>query len=141
MPMFNILNGGVHAQDSTDIQEFMVIPAGLPTFKEALRAGAEVYQALKDLIRRRGLSANVGDEGGFAPLVESNRAALDLVLAAIKKAGYAPGRECFIGLDVAASELAVNDKYRLSRGRRNPGVGGLDRPLPGLGWGSTPSSA
>ena len=115
VPMFNILNGGVHAQDSTDIQEFMVIPAGLPTFKEALRAGAEVYQALKDLIRRRGLSANVGDEGGFAPLVESNRAALDLVLAAIKKAGYAPGRECFIGLDVAASELAVNDKYRLSR--------------------------
>ena len=125
VPMFNILNGGVHAQDSTDIQEFMVIPAGLPTFKEALRAGAEVYQTLKGLIRQRGLSTNVGDEGGFAPSVESNRAALDLVLAAIEKAGYAPGRECFIGLDVAASELAVDGTYRLSRDDVTLESGGL----------------
>ena len=115
VPMFNILNGGRHAQDSTDIQEFMVVPAGLPTFKEALRAGTEVYQALKGLLRERSLSTNVGDEGGFAPALASNRAALELVLAAIERASYKPGQECFIGLDVAASELTVNGRYRLPR--------------------------
>jgi enolase len=115
VPMFNILNGGVHAQDSTDIQEFMVIPAGLPTFREALRAGSEIYQALKGLIRQKGFSANVGDEGGFAPSVPSNRAALELVLGAVEKAGYTPGREVFIALDVAATELEAEGRYRLKR--------------------------
>lgn len=115
VPMFNILNGGEHAVNSTDIQEFMVIPAGLPTFKEALRAGAEVYQALKDLLWRRNLSTNVGDEGGFAPSVKSNKTALDLILTAIRKAGYSPEKDCFIGLDVAASELITNGEYHLSR--------------------------
>lgn len=115
VPMFNILNGGAHATNSTDIQEFMVIPAGLPTFKEALRAGVEVYQALKELLWRSHLSTNVGDEGGFAPSLKSNKAALDLILTAIRKAGYSADRECFIGLDVAASELITNGRYSLSR--------------------------
>ncbi len=108
-PMFNILNGGRHAEGSTDLQEFMVVPAGVSSFREAVRAGAEVYHALKSILRDRGLGTTVGDEGGFAPSVASNRDALDLVFQAIQKAGYAPGRECFIALDVAANELAVED--------------------------------
>ncbi|MBM3926623.1 MAG: phosphopyruvate hydratase [SAR202 cluster bacterium] len=125
VPMFNILNGGVHAQDSTDIQEFMVIPAGLPTFREALRAGSEIYQSLKGLIGQKGFSANVGDEGGFAPSVPSNRAALELVLGAIEKAGYTPGREVHIALDVAATELEAEGRYRLKRDNITLGAGHL----------------
>ena len=104
-PMFNILNGGRHASNSADIQEFMVSPAGLPTFSDALRAGAEIYQALKSLLRAGGHNLNVGDEGGFAPSLPSNRDAIEVVLRAIETAGYAPGREVFLTLDVAASEL------------------------------------
>jgi enolase len=115
VPMFNILNGGAHAQDSTDIQEFMVIPAGLPTFREALRAGVAVYRALREIISSQGLNTNVGDEGGFAPSVPSNRSALELTLAAVEKAGYTPGKDCFLGLDVAASELTAPGGYNLAR--------------------------
>ena len=104
-PMFNILNGGRHASNSADIQEFMVSPAGLPTFSDALRAGAEIYQALKSLLRAGGHNLNVGDEGGFAPSLPSNRDAIEVVLRAIETAGYTPGREVFLTLDVAASEL------------------------------------
>ena len=115
VPMFNILNGGKHAQDSTDFQEFMVAPAGLTTFSEALRAGSEVYQALKGVLKGRGLSTNVGDEGGFAPSLPSNRDAVEAVLAAVEAAGYRPGRDCFIALDVAASELFKDGRYILAR--------------------------
>ncbi len=116
-PMFNILNGGRHASNSADIQEFMVSPAGLPTFSEALRAGAEIYQALKSLLRSAGHNLNVGDEGGFAPSLPSNRDAIEVVIRAIETAGYAPGREVFLTLDVAASELYDREtgRYHLER--------------------------
>ena len=115
VPMLNILNGGKHAQDSTDIQEFMVAPAGAPTFAEALRAGAEVYAALKKLLQANGYSANVGDEGGFAPTLPTNRRALEVVQEAISKAGYRPGRDIYLALDVAASELYQDGQYALPR--------------------------
>ena len=111
-PMFNILNGGRHASNSADIQEFMVSPAGLPTFSDALRAGAEIYQALKSILRADGQNLNVGDEGGFAPSLPSNRDAIEVVMRAIETAGYAPGREVLITLDVAASELYDKEKGR-----------------------------
>ncbi|MCH8206011.1 MAG: phosphopyruvate hydratase [Chloroflexi bacterium] len=128
VPMLNIINGGRHAEDSTDFQEFMVIPAGFDTFRRALRAGAEIYGALKDLIGSRGLNTNVGDEGGFAPSLSSNRDAVELVLAAIEKAGYEPGRQCFIGLDVAATELLATDgRYSLPlEGRVETAEGMID---------------
>ncbi len=115
VPMFNILNGGRHAQDSTDFQEFMVIPSGLATFSSALRAGVEIYQKLKDVLKAEGYSTNVGDEGGFAPSMPSNRAAVEVILAAIEKSGYKPGVDCFIGLDVAATELYKDGKYILEK--------------------------
>ena len=115
VPMFNILNGGKHAQDSTDFQEFMVIPLGVDSFRDALRAGAEVYQALKRVLTGRGYGTNVGDEGGFAPSLPSNRDAVECVLAAIDAAGYRPGVDCFIGLDVAATELLQDGMYVLPR--------------------------
>lgn len=117
VPMFNILNGGRHASDSTDVQEFMVAPAGLPSFSEALRAGVEVYHALRELLREGGYNLNVGDEGGFAPSLPSNQDALELVVKAIESAGYRPGIDIYIHLDVAASELFDRDlgKYVLSR--------------------------
>jgi enolase len=105
VPMMNILNGGAHADSNVDIQEFMVLPLGLPTFREALRSGAEVFHALRAILKQRGLSTGVGDEGGFAPSLSSNRQAVELVLEAIEKAGYKAGRDICIGLDVAASEL------------------------------------
>ncbi len=117
VPMFNILNGGRHASNSADIQEFMVLPVGLPTFSGALRAGAEIYQSLRSLLRAGGHNLNVGDEGGFAPSLPSNRDALELVLRAVETAGYAPGREVYLGLDVAATELydAATGRYALER--------------------------
>ena len=116
-PMFNILNGGRHASNSADIQEFMVSPAGVSTLSEAVRAGAEIYQALKSILREGGHNLNVGDEGGFAPSLPSNRDAIEVVLRAIESAGYAPGREVFLTLDVAASELYDRDSgtYVLER--------------------------
>jgi len=105
VPMMNILNGGAHADSTVDIQEFMVLPLGLPTFAEGLRAGAEVFHALRAILKSRGFSTGVGDEGGFAPNLSSNQQAVDLVLEAIQKAGYRPGKDLCVGLDVAASEL------------------------------------
>ena len=116
VPMLNILNGGAHAEGSTDIQEFMVVPAGFNTFSRALRAGVEIYHTLKHILSENGLSTNVGDEGGFAPNVRSNQDALELVLKSIEEAGYKPGEECFIAIDVAASELISTDgKYSLGK--------------------------
>jgi enolase len=111
VPMFNILNGGSHADSNVDIQEFMIAPIGAPSFREALRWGAEVYHALKSVLKERGLSTGLGDEGGFAPNLESNRAALDLILVAIEKAGYRPGTDIALALDVAASEFCTDGAY------------------------------
>ena len=115
VPLFNVLNGGKHAADSTDIQEFMLAPAGAPTYAEALRAGAEVYQALKRVLQSGAYSTNVGDEGGYAPSLPSNRSALAALVEAISLAGYAPGKDVFLALDVAASELFEDGRYALSR--------------------------
>jgi enolase len=111
VPMMNILNGGSHADSNVDIQEFMIAPIGAPTFREALRWGTEVYHALKKVLHERGLATGLGDEGGFAPNLESNRAALDLILEAIKAAGYEPGRDIALALDVAASEFFEDGSY------------------------------
>ena len=105
VPQMNILNGGAHADTNVDFQEFMVVPAGRPTFAEALRAGAETFHALRGLLKQRGLATGVGDEGGFAPSLSSNRAALELVLEAIHKAGYSAGKDLFLAIDVASSEF------------------------------------
>ena len=115
VPMLNILNGGKHATNSTDLQEFMVVPAGAKTFHDALRMGAEVYQALKKVLKDKGLNTNVGDEGGFAPSLPSNRAAVDAIVAAIEKAGYKPGKDCFVAIDPASSEFYNNGRYVLAR--------------------------
>ena len=105
VPMMNILNGGEHADNSVDVQEFMILPVGAPSFKEGLRMGAEVFHSLKKVLSERGLACGVGDEGGFAPNLGSNREALELIVEAIKAAGYEPGKDVMLGLDVAASEM------------------------------------
>ena len=105
VPMMNILNGGEHADNSVDVQEFMILPVGAPTFKEGLRMGAEVFHSLKKVLSERGLACGVGDEGGFAPNLGSNREALELIVDAIAKAGYEPGKDVMLGLDVAATEM------------------------------------
>ncbi len=115
VPMMNILNGGKHADNSTDMQEYMVLPVGAPTFREALRMGAEVYQGLKKVLHGKKLNTNVGDEGGFAPSLGSNREALEVIVAAIETAGYKPGVDIFLGMDPAASEFYENGKYALAR--------------------------
>jgi enolase len=115
LPMMNILNGGKHAEDSTDVQEFMVLPTGAPSFREGVRWCIEVYHALKKVLRDRGLNTNIGDEGGFAPSLPSNRDALELIVAAIQAAGYRPGSDICLGLDPAASEFYDNGKYVLAR--------------------------
>ena len=111
VPMMNILNGGAHADSSVDLQEFMVMPVGMPTFAEALRAGAEIFHTLRGILKKAGHSTGVGDEGGFAPNLRSNREALDVVLDAIAKAGCSAGANVFLALDVASSELWENGKY------------------------------
>jgi enolase len=111
VPMMNILNGGAHADSNVDVQEFMIAPIGAPTFTEALRWGAETYHALKSVLKQRGLSTGVGDEGGFAPDLEHNRAALDFIVEAIGKAGFTPGRDIALALDVAATELYKDGAY------------------------------
>ncbi|HEY3880693.1 MAG TPA: phosphopyruvate hydratase [Trebonia sp.] len=112
VPMMNIVNGGAHADSNVDVQEFMIAPIGAPTFTEALRWGAETYHALKSVLKQHGLSTGVGDEGGFAPDLETNRAALDLIVEAIGKAGYVPGRDIALALDVAATELYNDGAYQ-----------------------------
>ena len=111
VPMMNILNGGSHADSNVDIQEFMIAPIGAETFSEAMRVGAEVYHALKSVLKERGLATGLGDEGGFAPNLESNRAALDLIVEAIGKAGYEAGKDVALALDVAASEFFEDGSY------------------------------
>jgi enolase len=118
LPLLNVLNGGKHATNSTDFQEFMLAPVGLPTFSEALRAAAEVYQTLKGLLAKQGLNTNVGDEGGFAPALGSNVRAVELLVQAIEAAGYRPGDDIALALDPATSELYDNGRYTLaSEGR------------------------
>ena len=113
VPMMNVINGGAHANNTLDLQEFMIIPVGAPTFREALRWGAEVFHALKKIINDRGMSTAVGDEGGFAPSVENHEAAIQLILEAIDKAGYTAGEQIALGLDCAASEFYKDGKYVL----------------------------
>lgn len=112
-PMMNIINGGAHADNSVDLQEFMIVPAGLPTFREALRAGAEVFHALKKTLHAKGLATTVGDEGGFAPNLPSNESALQLIMESIEAAGYEPGKDIYLGLDCASTEFYKDGKYHL----------------------------
>ena len=112
IPMMNILNGGAHADTNVDIQEFMIAPIGAPTFKEGLRYGAEIYLSLKSVLKKRGLATSIGDEGGFAPNLESNRAALDLIIEAVEKAGYKMGSDIGLAMDVAATEFYKDGSYR-----------------------------
>ena len=112
-PMMNIINGGAHADNNVDIQEFMIIPAGLPTFSDAIRCGAEIFHALKDNLKKNNLATTVGDEGGFAPNLNSNEAALQLIMESIEMAGYEPGRQVFLGLDCASTEFFKNNNYHL----------------------------
>jgi len=118
VPMMNIINGGAHADNSVDIQEFMILPVGAPSFSEALRYGAEIFHALRKVLNSRGLNTAVGDEGGFAPDLESNEAALQTIAEAVESAGYTLGREIYLGLDVASSEFFADGVYRLSSERR-----------------------
>ena len=114
VPMMNVLNGGAHADNNVDIQEFMVIPVGAPSFSEALRMGTEIFHHLRAVLRDEGHQTAVGDEGGFAPNLDSNEAALDVLMLAIERAGYRPGDDVYLGLDVAASELCLHGHYQLS---------------------------
>lgn len=113
VPMMNIINGGKHADNNVDLQEFMIMPAGAPSFSEALRMSAEVYHALKSLLKEKGLDTAVGDEGGFAPNLNSNEEAIQIIVEAIKRANYEPGKDIFIALDPASSEFYENGKYNL----------------------------
>jgi enolase len=119
VPQMNILNGGAHADNNVDVQEFMVLPLGAPTFAEALRMGAETYHSLKSVLKQHGLNTGVGDEGGFAPDLAHNRAALDLIVEAIGKAGLEPGRDVALGIDAAASEFYSDGWYRFEGGQKS----------------------
>ncbi len=115
VPMMNILNGGAHADNNVDIQEFMIMPVGVPNFREALRMGAEIFHSLKSVLKAKGYNTAVGDEGGFAPNLKSNEEALETIIEAIEKAGYKPGTEVMLAMDVASSELYNKEtgKYHL----------------------------
>ncbi len=113
LPMMNIVNGGAHADNSVDMQEFMILPVGAPSFSEALRWGAEVFHTLKGVLKARGLATAVGDEGGFAPDLASNEHALEVIMQAIEAAGFRPGRDIALGLDVASSEFYDGGRYAL----------------------------
>ena len=119
VPLMNVINGGMHANNNIDFQEFMIVPAGAPTFGEAVRYGAEIFHTLKALLEKRGFSTAVGDEGGFAPSLESNEAALKLIVEAIETAGYKVGDDIFLGLDVASSEFYCDGEYRLQSEDKN----------------------
>jgi len=118
VPMMNIINGGAHANNSLDIQEFMILPVGAPSFREALRYGAEIFHTLKKVLNDRGLSTAVGDEGGFAPDLESNEEALEVIISAVEKAGYKVGKDVYLGLDVASSEFFKDGHYDLESEKR-----------------------
>ena len=120
VPMMNILNGGSHADSNVDIQEFMIAPIGPSTYREALRTGVEVYHSLKSVLKGKGLSTGLGDEGGFAPNLPSNRDALDLILVAIEKAGFTPGQDVCLALDVAATEFFKDGAYQFEGGAKTP---------------------
>jgi enolase len=122
VPMMNIINGGAHADNSLDIQEFMIVPAGLPSYREALRCGAEIFHRLKKILRERHLATAVGDEGGFAPNLPSNEAALGVILEAVEQAGYHPGQDVWLGLDVASSEFHEHGQYHLAAEGRKFGA-------------------
>ena len=127
VPMMNVINGGVHADNRLDPQEFMVCPVGFATFGEALRAGAEVFHALKAILKKKGLSTGVGDEGGFAPDIASSREAIELLLSAMEAAGYRPGRDLVVALDPAASEFYEDRKYVLSGEKKTLSTDGMIR--------------
>ncbi len=127
VPMMNIINGGVHADNSVDLQEFMILPVGAGSVREAVRYGAEVFHALKSVLHGRGLNTAVGDEGGFAPDLPSNEAAIEVILEAIDKAGFVAGRDIYLGLDPASSEFYRDGKYILaSEGREYSSTGFTD---------------
>jgi enolase len=121
VPLMNVINGGAHAQNPLDVQEFMIVPAGADNFREALRMGAEVFHSLKAVLKEKGHVTGVGDEGGFAPQIASTKEALDLLIVAIEKAGYKPGQDLFLALDVAASELFKARKYKIDGKTLKPG--------------------
>ena len=142
VPMFNILNGGAHANwQATDLQEFMIAPVGAPDFKTALRWGAEVYQALKSVLKSGGYATGVGDEGGFAPALKTNAEAIEQILKAIEKAGYKPGEDIAIALDPASSSFFEDGRYLLRTENRKIRVGGDGRALRRLGQEISRSSA
>jgi len=124
MPMMNILNGGKHADNSVDFQEFMIVPIGAPTFAEALRYGAETFHTLKSILKNKGYATGVGDEGGFAPNLRSNDEACDVIVEAIRAAGYKPGKDMAIALDLAASSFFADGSYHLTRPRRRKKTSG-----------------
>ncbi|MGB5580090.1 MAG: phosphopyruvate hydratase [Woeseia sp.] len=132
VPMMNIINGGAHADNNVDIQEFMILPVGAPTFSEALRYGTEVFHALKSVLAAKGLNTAVGDEGGFAPDLPSNQAALDTIVTAIEKAGFKLGSDIFLGLDVASSEFYKDGRYNLASEGREFDAAGFTDYLAGL---------
>ena len=132
VPMMNIINGGAHADNSVDIQEFMIMPVGAPNFREALRYGAEIFHSLKSVLHGMGLSTAVGDEGGFAPDLPSNQAALDTIIEAIDRAGFKAGEDILLGLDVASSEFYANGRYRLESEGRDFDAAGFCDFLAGL---------
>ncbi len=119
IPLMNILNGGMHADNNLDIQEFMIMPIGAPSFSEALRYAVEVFHNLKSILKSKGLATSVGDEGGFAPNLQSNQEAMDLIVQAIDKAGYKPGRDVYLALDCAASSFYKDGQYRFENSRKN----------------------
>ena len=137
VPMMNILNGGAHADSNVDVQEFMIAPIGAPTFKEALRSGAEVYHALKSVLKKKGLSTGLGDEGGFAPNLDSNRAALDLIAEAVEASGQKLGTDIALAMDVAASEFC---KEAPTRSRAPPSPAPRWSPTTPSSWRPTRSS-
>lgn len=126
VPMMNILNGGQHADSNVDFQEFMVLPVGAPTFSEALRWGAEIFHALKSILKSKGLGTGYGDEGGFAPNLESQELAFDYILEAISKAGYEPGKQVYLGIDAAATEFYADGKYSYKNGKTLSGAEQVD---------------
>jgi enolase len=125
VPFLNLINGGAHAPNNLDIQEFMVVPVGFDSFTEALRCGVEVYQTLKEILVKQGLSATVGDEGGFAPNLKQNEEGFELLIAAIEAAGYKPGQEVYLALDAAASELYSHRRYELKLDKKTLNGTGL----------------